>query len=382
MSGPQATMRRRHRIIFSIDSMEPGGTELNALRTATRLDRDRFEVHVVCLKDGGPLRDDYAEAGIPVSVFGISNLYGPRAIATGLRLRRYLAELHADVVHCHDMYSNVFTLAWARMAGVGAVLASRRWWTSLPHRKYRLANRLAFRLADRVIVNSAAVAASVARDDGIRPSRIRTVPNFVDDDLFDAALPEAMRRWLHDRGIPTTGPLIGIVARLSPVKDHHTLLQAVALLRHAHPDAQVVIAGEGPLRRALEEEAVALGVAKTVHFLGHVPGAGRLHAAFDVSVLCSTSEGSPNAVVEAMATGRPVVATAVGGTVDAVEEGRTGYLIPPGAPEALANALRKLLDDPEGRAAMGSAARAMAKERYRADRVVAGLEQVYHEVLQ
>ena len=131
----------RIRILYCIDNMRVGGAELNALRTAERLDRSRFDVSVARLSDGGPLADRYAAAGIPIFPFPIANLFGARAIREGARFARFLSARRIDVVHSHDMYDNVFATLWARVAGAPVVIASRRWWHSLPERRYRFVGR-------------------------------------------------------------------------------------------------------------------------------------------------------------------------------------------------------------------------------------------------
>ena len=121
----------RIRIAYCVTLMDLGGTELNAARTAERLDHDRFDVTVVSLADKGPLLQRYASAGIPVERFPITSLYNRTALREGLRLYRFLRANRIEILHCHDMYSNIFAAPWARLARVPMVIASRRWWHSL-----------------------------------------------------------------------------------------------------------------------------------------------------------------------------------------------------------------------------------------------------------
>lgn len=374
--------RRRVRVVFCVDNLRIGGTELNAVRTAERLDRSRFAVSVACLSGDGPLRRRYEDAGIPVVDFPISSLYGRDALRQGARLARYLRAERADVVHSHDVYTNIFGTAWARVAGTPVVVASRRWWHSLPGAAHRIGNRVAYRVADYVLANSPAVAASLVRDDGVAVARVVTVPNFVDDAAFAplAAGERAARR--AALGVPSDATVVGVVARLSPVKDHASLLRAAAELRPRWPALHFLLFGDGESRPALEELARGLGIADAVHFAGTQSNHLNLHALFDVSVLCSLSEGFPNSLVEAMAAGRPAVATAVGGNADAVEDGVTGLLVPPADPARLAAAIEALLGDPERRTAMGEAGRARARERYHAANVVRALEDGYLRMLE
>lgn len=336
---------RALRVVFCCDNLGIGGTELNAARTAERLARDYgVSVDVVLLGADGPLRARYEAAGITVHPFSIPNLYGPAAIREGIRFARFLRERRIDVLHCHDMYSNVFGAVWGRAAGVRRIIASRRWWASLPQAKLRVANRIAYRLAHAVLANSETVGRSLVESDGVRASKIGVVTNFLEPAAF--AFPgDAVRAAARaELGLAPGDRVIGIVARLDPVKDHATLLRAFAALEH---DAlRLLLIGDGPCRASLEQLARELGCAERVCFAGTRPNRPNLHFLSDIAVLSSKSEGFPNSLAEAMAAGRPVVSTDVGGVADAVVEGETGLLVPPGNASALAAALTTLLDDP------------------------------------
>src|SRR5437773_12509235 len=149
----RADPRERTRVMFCIDNMQIGDTELNAVRTAERLDRARFDLSVICLQETGPLMARYEAAGIPVVPFPLNHLYGLNAVRQGLRLTALLKRRHVDIFHAHDFYSNIFGTTWARFAGTPVVIASRRWWAP-PRRSQRFANRVASRLAYRVLANS------------------------------------------------------------------------------------------------------------------------------------------------------------------------------------------------------------------------------------
>jgi glycosyltransferase involved in cell wall biosynthesis len=373
--------RDRIVVAFVIDNMRLGGTELNAVRTAERLNRDRFDLRVLCLDCDGPLADRYRAIGVPVVEMPVESLYGTSMVTTGLRFARYLRREGVQIVHAHDMYSNIFASVWARAARAPVVIASRRWWHSLPNRKLRLGNRVAFRLADAVLANSAAVARSVHEEAGVAPSGVWTVTNFADDDAFQPLTPA--ERTLARRGwrVSDDALVVGCVARLDPVKDHATLLRAVSSLRAAGRPVHLVLVGDGETRRELEQLADTLGIPHAVTFAGELRDGRNHHRAFDVSVLCSLSEGFPNTLVEAMAAARPVVATAVGGSVDAVADGETGLLVAPGAPAALATALARLLDDPDARARMGRAGLERARRLHDARRTVSTLEVMYERLL-
>jgi glycosyltransferase involved in cell wall biosynthesis len=279
------------------------------------------------------------------------------------------------------MYSNVFASIWGRVARVPVVITSRRWWHSIPNPKLRLGNRIAFHISHAVLANSATIARSVRDEAGLAASSVWTVTNFADDEAFHSLTPAdraiARRRWR----VPDDSLVVGCVARLDPLKDHTTLLHAMASLRNTGHRVHLVLIGDGELRAALEQLAVNLSIRDAVTFVGEVRDRQNHHRAFDISVLASLSEGFPNTLVEAMAAGRPVVTTAVGGSVDAVVDRETGLLVAPNAPNELSAALEQLISDPATRLRMGRAGQELARQLYDARRTVGILETMYGDLL-
>ncbi|MEP7002472.1 MAG: glycosyltransferase [bacterium] len=372
---------KRVPVVFALDTMRVGGTELNAVRTAERLDHKRFDLRIVCLDDEGPLAERYRSMNIPIVTLPLESLYGRSMFSSGWRFAQYLRDERVQIVHAHDMYTNIFATPWALLARTPVIITSRRWWHSLPNRKLQLGNRAAFRMSDAVLANSPQVARSVSEREGVSSDRIWNVTNFVDDVAFaklTAEQREATRvRW----GIPHGALVVGCVARLVPVKDHGTLIRAFATARQAYPSAHLALIGDGESRAGLEALAAELNVSSAVSFVGELRDGDNYHRMFDVSVLCSLSEGFPNSLVEAMAAGVPIVATAVGGILDAVTDGENGLLVPTETPKELALALGTLLGDAALREKMGAAGRQRADERYQAGTAVKSLETMYDRLL-
>jgi glycosyltransferase involved in cell wall biosynthesis len=304
----------------------------------------------------------------------IPNLYSPRTLLQGVRLARMLRRWNIDVLHSHDIYTNIFMVPWARLFSRCSIIASRRWWYEAPRPELVKANRWSSLLAHRVLANSNGVAGLLARDERVPTRKIVEIPNFLSEGAFlivDEAARVAQR---HAWGLPDEAFAIGIVARLSPVKNHVLLFEAAARLDERF---HLVLVGDGPSRAGLEELARQLKIDSRVHFVGEIISTQNLHQFFDVSVLCSSSEGFPNSLIEAMAAARPVVATPVGGVTDAVAHGVTGFLVPVDDPAPLAGALRMLEADSLLRARIGEAGREVVRVKFRQEVVIEKLSTLY-----
>lgn len=365
------------RIAYFVDSFEIGGTELNAVRTAEALDRTRFELIVLYLRGDGPLRARYEAGGFQLRQFPIRNLYSASTIAQGIRLSRFLNAWRADVLHTHDLYTNIFAAPYARAASRTKIIASRRWWYSAPRSGLGVVNRLANKFAHRIMANSASVAKLLAEEERVPTSKIVEIPNFLDDEAFrdptDAEIATQRASWK----LRPSAFVIGIVARLAAVKNHALLLRAFASLDN---DCHLIVIGDGPERKALEMLALELQIADRIRFEGEVLSRENVHRFFDMSVLCSKSEGFPNAVIEALAAARPVVATAVGGVRDVMVDRVTGRLVPSGDADGLAAAIQELRSDPKARARLGAQGRIAVRARYNRAVVIDRLSALYDEL--
>ena len=368
---------RRIKILHCIASFETGGTELNLVRTLENLDPARFELSVLVLKNQGPLLDRVKRLGIPISEFRFPSLNSFEVFRQAARVLMFLRERRPDVVHCHDRYTNTFVIPLAKLAGMRFIIASRRWWTAMPRSVYRVGNQIAYRLAHCILANSEATAQLMIQHEGLNPARIIVVSNFLEDSAF-APLEERRRReGLRLFEVPDGALVICAVALFRPEKDLETLIQAVALLSERSVRPHLLLIGRGPCEEALRRAAINKGVAEQVHFPGFLSSPPNPHAYGDISVLCSLHEGFPNSIIEAMAAGKPVVATNVGGISDAVDADVTGLLVPPASPETLAAALERLLADRELSADMGKRGLGKAQTTFRAAVVINRLSELY-----
>lgn len=379
MSNFSSESRDRLRVAFCIDNMGIGGTELNAVRTAEGLPKELVDLRVAAWSGKGPLMDRYREADIPVSVFPIGSLKSPEVVRQGVRFLRWLRRERIQVVHAHDGYSNTFAVPWARLAGVPLVVASRRWGVSPSSVRGRV-NQWANRVAHIVISNSNCGAGLLGRE-GLSEGRVAVLPNFVELEAFEILEPELREEGLERMGIPAQARVLGIVANLTPVKDHANLIRAFGVIAGEFRDWYLLCIGEGPQRASIEGLVRQLGLQDRIRFPGQRPSRPNLHGFFDVSTLVSRDEGSPNSLLEAMAAGRPIVATRVGGIPDLVEDNVNGILVPPQDPVSLADALRQLLGNSEACQRMGEAGRKRAEERYSRETVLNQLMGLYVEEL-
>src|SRR5215469_15357944 len=244
------------RVGYCIDSFDVGGTELNAVRTVEALDRRRFHLTVFHLHETGPLRARYEALGLRLVHLPIGRLYSPRTAGQGVRLLRLLRREGIEVVHTHDVYTNIFAVPWARLAGC-RVIASRRWLDASPRAGLLPLNRCSYRFAHRVVVNSSVVARLMIDTEGVPAARVVEVPNFLEERAFQHVAAEVRNARRHTWGVPQGAFVIGTVARLAPVKNHAMVLRALQRLdEHVH----LVLIGTGPARRALEQLATELHI--------------------------------------------------------------------------------------------------------------------------
>ena len=362
-----------------------GGTEGQVVTMAKEIDESRFDLHLACLHCRG---EWLAQLGAldrrPLTEYHITNLFNGGAFRERLRFARDLRRHRIEILHTYSFYPNVFAIPAARLAGTPLIVASIRDMGAYVTPLQRRAQRVICRLADRVVVNAEAVRQWLI-DEGYAGERITVIRNGLDLARF-APRPRSLAL-RHEFGLPRRAPLVAVICRLSPTKGLEYFLQAAALLAGDRDDARFVIVGEvapheQEYRAALEAYAARLGLEGRVVFTGLRLDIPEILSDVAVSVLPSLTEGLSNVVLESMAAGVPVVATRVGGTPEAVEDGISGFLVPPRDPGALAVAIGRVLDNTELAARVGSAARQRVAGHFSVDRAVRRTEQLYEELLQ
>jgi glycosyltransferase involved in cell wall biosynthesis len=353
-------MSARIRVLYVVGNFVAGGAERHLIELWKRIDPMRFEVVIACFRREGAFLAEVESLGWPVRELGVGRrIYGAAGLAGLARLVHLVRDVRPQVIHGYLFGPNLYAALAGRLAGVPAVVVAKRNVDAFETRRQVLAQRLAHRLATHVTAVSEAVAESVVAL-GVPRARITVIPNGVDAARFFPPAPaEEARRALG----ADASPLVGSVGCLAARKDYGTLLEALCLLGGRGLAFRAALVGDGPDRDALEARAAALGLAGRVRFLGERGDIERLLPGMDVFVLSSREEGIPNALLEAMAAGRACVATAVGGTPEVLRDGETGWLVPPGEPGALADALEQALTRPgEARRRSEAACRAAREE--------------------
>jgi L-malate glycosyltransferase len=371
----------RLRVTYLIDKLHRAGAQVHLGQLASSIDRGAFEPEVVCLLSGGPVADALREDGVPVDVLSLGRLYAPGALAGLVRLARRLRSRRVDVLHTYLVSANVCGTLAGRLAGVGAVVTSRRDMGFSRNARLRFVEeRLVNPLVSKVVAVSPAVAEATRRERGLRDDQVVTIANGVDLERFDAAghpRPEARAQAMREWGVADDEVAVGAIGHLSPVKGHADFLEAAARVLARHPRTRFVLVGEGPLRSELEARAARLGVRERVVFAGVRSDVASVLARLDVVVLPSHTEGLSNVLLESMAMARPLVATAVGGNPDVLRDGVSGRLVPARDPEALAAAVLGLIADPQKAQAMGREARRVVEREFSQQRMVGAYEALY-----
>jgi glycosyltransferase involved in cell wall biosynthesis len=355
-------------VAIVMTSFEPGGTERQMIELVRRLDTARWSVHVPCFHARGAWFGRVAEAAASVAEFPVESFRTPDALQQLWAFARWCRSLDIAIVHTTELYSNIFGLSGAALARVPVRIGNRREINPDKTTAQIAMQRAAYGVAHRIVANSHAAAERLALEH-VPARKIAVVPNGLDVGQFQ---PRRRRTPLRR---------VVVVANLRREKGHDVLLDAaVDVLRH-FPDAVFEFVGGGPERDVLDARARELNIAHAVTFAGHQEDVASRLAAGDLFVLPSRSEAFPNAVLEAMAAGLPIVASAVGGILELIDDGRTGLLTPAGDARALADRVIRLMSDATLGDRLGAAARADAQAHYSFDRMVAAFEDLYFSEL-
>lgn len=373
---------RKITVMFLVNYLGVGGAEQQLLELVRGMNKARFQPVVASLYSGGPLESEVREVpGVELISLNRKGKYDFSVLFSVLQLMR---QKKVDIIQPFLTPATFFGILPASINRIPVKIITERCGlrkdTSPGNRFYRAAEDFLTRFASLVVPNSEA-GRSYLLDRGIAPSRIKVIYNGVNLSRLTPD-PAKVAQIKEEMQLPHNGKVIGIVARLHPAKGHDTFLRAAKIISESIPQTRFAVVGDGPLRTDLEYLTRELGVASKVIFFGGQRDVGSFLSTFDVACLCSTDlEGCSNSVLEAMALGKPVVATDVGGNRELVQPDATGLLVPHENPEALVDAVLKCFNRPEWAQTMGRQAQEMVFSRFSQERMVQEYESLYEEAL-
>lgn len=375
-------MNERMTLLFPITDLPRDGAQRQLLELVKGLDKKRFRPVVLTFRSGGSMEAEFK--AIPrVRLISLERKEKSDFLYV-FKVLRLLRRLEVDVVQPFLTPATFYGLIPALLSHTPVKIVTERSGIGLRnaplgYRLYLRAEDFLTRYADIVVANSEAGREYLIKR-GIAPERVKVIYNGLNLTRLNSNRKD-VERIRQALGLPTDGQVVGIMARLFPVKRHDIFLQAAALVNQAIPETRFAIVGDGPWRDYLEALSQKLGLESKVAFLGEQREVGPYLAAFDVAALTSETEGCSNSVLEAMAVGKPVVATDVGGNRELIDNGETGFLVPFGDPKALSEAIIRLLRDPVLARMIGERAKERTIHRFSLENMVNQYESLYETAL-
>jgi glycosyltransferase involved in cell wall biosynthesis len=362
----------RVKVLHLVEDFKVGGLERIVETIYNGLDRSLYEPHIGCIVAGGHLADLFLREGRSLSILGLRTYHNPANI---LRLARFIRQGGFHIVHTHAYFAGTMGRIAAFLAGAPIILnhVHTTYWDFKGRNV--LIERMLSIVTARIICCSDFVRDFVVREEGISAGKAITIYNGVEDDPIACGLPE-------ERGHGEKFVRIAVVASLVENKGHAFLLTAFYRLTMLHPNLELWIIGDGPLRQNLERQTDALGIRNRVSFLGQRDDVPRLLPCSDIVVLPSLyREGLSLSIIEAMCQARPVVATSAGGNKELVQDGVNGFVVVPADADDLEAKLRILIADEDLRQTMGLAGRRRYEERFSSAIMMRQIEALYQSLL-
>lgn len=336
-----------------------GGTERQVHELITNLDQQQWHIDFTVFRWEKNYRGEDVEYPVEIRSLDIRRLASVRALLQMVGLARFIRKKRIRIVHIFFNDAAILAPFFCKLGGA-KVITSRRdmgFW----YRPWQLlALRWSNLFVDQIVANSEAVKENTCRRENFSPSKVTVIKNSCEAATFlQPAQPGFREQW----GIGAGDPVIGMVANIRKIKRYPDLLNAFTLVRQQHPRAWLIIVGGGGVQDVAEVFTLALHLRLTdrVRFIGSISQSIPVLKHFDVCVLCSESEGLSNAIMEYMGCGKPTVCTATGGNVELIDHGQTGYLVPVGNVEQLAQYIIQLIEQPELAAQLGKAAQEKLK---------------------
>lgn len=358
------------KVLYIVDSLGGGGAERVVADLAKNICRNRFIPMVCTTREPGVYVEELAQMGIRVDCLYRKKRFDIRGLFALLKL---ISDQKPQIIHTHKVGSNTL----GRIAGILAkspVLIAHEHTDPQRNLPQRIVDNILARKTAYIVACDNAMKQSLTKGSRLDKDKVVVVHNGIDLKKFDV---DNQSFEVADSLNLLPGPKIGCFARLEPQKDIMNLLLSVPFILEKVPDANILIAGEGPQREEMERLAINSGVSKNVRFLGHRKDIPRLLAAIDLLALSSSWEGLPLVLLEAMASKKPVVCTDVGGVSEIVEDGFNGLLVPPKSPKVLGDAITALLLDKERAREMGRNGYERVNKEFSLEEMVIRIEDLY-----
>jgi len=354
LSTVEAVKEEKINILFVCTTLVMGGCEKQLYNIILRMNRRRFNPIICCLKDEGVLGRDLRKKGIKAYSNLLRSKYDIRV------LFHLVSLIKREKIHAIFTVGEGDKMFWGRLAGKFSgvpVIVSSVHSTLADGEKgstIGFLNKLIMPISDKIVAVSEDQKEFLVKHEGLREEKITVIPNGVDLSRFHGSNQTLSTR--EELGIPLSHFVVGIIAMLRPEKAHSVFIHAASrILRHTS-EVTFLVVGEGDLRAELEELVRRLGVSDNVRFLGERQDVEEILASLDAVVLCSyTIESFPNSILEAMAAGKPVVVTDLGGLREIVVDGETGFVVKPRDVEGLADKVLWLINNPEKSRSLGEA---------------------------
>lgn len=368
-------MNDKINILHVVNGFAIGGGELKLLELVEHLNKEKYNQVVCSVGQGGPLHEQFKEVSSKVVVFPKKNKFD---IGLIFKVAKLMKEEKINIVQTTLFYADVIGALAAKLAKSPYVIS----WdvvTQQFKKRHEVGFRIAKRYIDLVVTVSDAINRKVSSDRGVPQNKVRTIRYGVDLSKFqnNSGINKAKRKEL---GFCDEDILLGTVARLSMQKGHKYLIEAAPQIIKQFPNVKFVFIGDGPLRKDIENQISSLGLDSYFYLMGFRNDVQEILGIFDVFILPSLWEGLPNVVLEAMASSRPVIATAVDGTPEAVIDNENGYLVPSKDPIALQNAIIRLISNKNQLIAFGQNSRRRVEEYFSLEKQVSCFEDLYDEV--
>lgn len=364
------------RVMHVMQSLEIGGLENGVVNLVNNMDPAVFDFYICCIRREGVLKSRLKNE---VKVICMNEKEGFH-LSSAVNFAKLCKEYKIDIVHTHGWAGGLYTgVVGGKISGVPVIINGEHGVFYLEKKSRFLAQKILFGMTDKIIPVSNDLKNDILTHFKIKSDKINAILNGVNIDKFKPDI-EAGSKIRKELGINENDIVIGSVGRLEPVKDYQSLIKAAEKISNKIPGMKIVFVGDGSIKDELKQLSESTGLKNNIIFTGARNDISAVLNIFDIFVLCSIDEGLSNTILEAMAVGKPVIATRVGGNVELVREGETGCFVPVQNADSLSNEILKLAQDKELRMKMGRAARSVIENEFSLPKMMKNYEEAYKQL--